>query len=267
MKRKCKPQSEKRSPAERILAALDTAGGWRSGEELADMLGVSRAAVAKHIAALREFGHIIQSRTHKGYLLQLKADRIDRGLVEKCLETAVLGRQAWRILDEAESTNTEAITWALNGCPTGSVVTAERQNGGKGRRGHAWFTSPRSLSVSLVLRPEGGGDGAAATHAALAAMREAIARSTGLETTIKKPNDLYLGGKKICGILVESGLRGDEPDWVVLGAGCNVNVLPSEFPDDIRDRVTSLYAEGAVSVSRNELLARFLNALEPLLPL
>lgn len=267
MSKKCKRQSEKLSPADRILAFLDAADGWLSGEELAEKLGVSRAAVAKHVVALRAYGHVIHSRTHKGYFLELKAERIDREAVEKHLQTQILGRREWRILDEAESTNNEAIAWALAGAPEGSVVSAERQSGGKGRKGHAWFSSPRGLSVSVILRPETGrGDGTATTRAALEAIRKAVLQTTGLKATIKKPNDLYLDGKKICGMLAESGLRGSEPDWLVLGVGCNVTVLPDEFPDDIRERVTSLYAAGAGSVSKNELLGRFLTLLEPLLP-
>lgn len=266
MPQKCNPRTKKSSPADRVLSFLDLAQGWVSGEELAKRLGVSRAAVAKHVAALRVCGHVIHSRTHKGYFLELRAERIERELVERDLRTRVLGRGGWRILDEAESTNTEAITWALAGAPEGAIVTAERQSGGKGRKGHAWFSSPRGLSVSIILRPKNiKTSGAAITRCALKAMREAIALTAGLTAMIKEPNDLYLDGGKICGVLAESGMRADELDWLILGAGCNVNVLPEEFPAELRGRVTSLYAAGAGSISKNELLGHFLTALEPLL--
>lgn len=250
---------DKPGPGQRILRLLENAGGWHSGEELARTLGVSRTAVAKHVAALREAGHVIRSRTHKGYWLEIKAEPLRAASANAWLTTKILGRNGWREFDTVGSTNNEAIAWALAGAPEGAVVTAETQTGGKGRKGHDWFSSPRGLAVSVILRP---GRAEGVTRAALEAMQAAAFEVAGARTDIKEPNDLYLNGKKICGILAETGWRGDEPDWLVLGVGCNVAVLPEEFPEEIAGRVTSLYAETGRVVSKNRLFAAFLNRFE-----
>lgn len=263
MKPKSKPQPKKHFSGMTILAMLEERDDWYSGEELAERLGVSRAAVAKHVAALRRDGHAIASGTNRGYRLLVRHERIDFALVEPHLKTRVLGRKGWRSLADTTSTNTEAITWALSGGGEGAVVTAERQSQGKGRKGRDWFSSPRGLHFSIILRPRSHVvDDGAIIHAALHAMRESAAALTGLRAEIKEPNDLYLDGRKIGGVLIESGSRAGEPDWMAVGIGCNVNVLPEEFPDAIRGRVTSLYEASGKGVSRNHLLALILTRLE-----
>ena len=253
------------SSQERILARL-AGGGWVSGEDLAGSLGVSRMAVAKQIDKLRREGHLIRSRTHKGYMLEVPMERLSREAVVPLLRTAVLGRTEWRELESTPSTNSCAIAWALEGGPAGAVVTAHEQTNGKGRRGHSWFSSPRGMHLSVILPPRGGaGQDARVTMAALQALQRAVAATAGVEAAIKKPNDLFLNGKKICGILVESGQRGGETDWLVLGIGCNVNVVPDEFPEEIRSKTTSLYAECGAAIAKNRLAAETLNHLEELL--
>lgn len=268
MPRKNASPTDKTGLAQRILSLLEDAGDWHSGEELARRLNVSRMTVAKHVAALRGAGHIIQARTHKGYLLEIKAEPFREASTNPWLKTRILGRAGWREFSETGSTNNEAIAWALSGAPSGAVVAAETQTDGKGRRGHDWFSSSRGLSASVVLRPAGRElSGDAVTRHALESMRQAILEIVDVETDCKAPNDLYLGGKKICGILAETGWRGDEQDWLVLGVGCNVAVLPEEFPGAIADRVTSLYASTGAVVSKNRLFAGFLNHFEKALRL
>ena len=255
------------STTERILARL-AKGDWVSGEELADEFGISRAAIAKHMGKLRRDGNVIRSRTHKGYMLEAPIERLCRDSVFPLLRTSTLGRTEWRELESAPSTNTEAISWALGGGPVGGVVTAYEQTQGKGRRGHTWFSSPRGIHFSAILPPfRKAAECARVNMAALQAVRQAIITAAGVEAVIKKPNDLLLNGKKICGILVESGLRGGETDWLVVGIGCNVNVLPEEFPADIGARVTSILAETGTVASTSLLAAEALNYLEEQLDL
>lgn len=263
MNSKCKPQSKKTSTGDSILSRLAAADSWLSGEFLAETLGVTRAAVAKHVSALRKSGHVIASVTNRGYRLLVQAEPISFSLVEPLLRTKVLGRTGWRSLAETTSTNTDAITWALSGAPEGSVVTAETQTMGKGRKGREWFSSPHALQFSVILRPEKEGLGEkAVTASALEALSEAVVRLASLEVRIKMPNDLYCDGRKLGGVLLESGRRAGEPDWLAVGIGCNVNVPPDAFPDSIRDKVASLYEISGKTVSRNVLLAHILNGFE-----
>lgn len=252
---------------ERILALL-ASGDWLSGEELAKAFGVSRAAIAKHVDKLRREGHIIRSRTHKGYRLEILMERLSRNAVLPFLRTKVLGRTDWTEFESTPSTNTEAISLALDGGPIGTVVAAHWQTKGKGRRGHTWFSSPHGMHFSVILPPfHRTAEYAKVNMAALRAVRKAIEATADVETAIKKPNDLLLNGKKICGVLVEIGQRGGETDWMVAGIGCNVNVVPDDFPPEIRGRVTSLYAERGMVISKNRLAAETLNTLEELLGL
>lgn len=247
-----------------ILHLLAQADGWVSGENVAEKLGVSRAAVGKHVAQLRREGNYIQSSTRKGFWLRVPAERVDPGLVARDLATAYLGRKRWLCLEETTSTNTEAAALALDGAEAGTVVTAEAQSRGKGRKGHVWFSSPRGLQFSLILRPEADADGKL-TEKAQQALIASLRTLAPIAPVPKPPNDILLAGGKLAGILVEAGLRGDEVDWLVLGVGCNVNVLPEEFPPDLAGVITSVFAHTDTILSKNRLLAEFLTLLEPAL--
>ncbi len=259
--RKSKFHIEKPTPSEIILHALAANADWHSGEELADRLGMSRAGVSKHIRHLREAGHSIESVTKRGYRLLVANDPVSREAVKLDLKTKTIGRREWISLEETSSTNTAAITWALNGARAGSLVTAARQTRGKGRKGDDWFSSPHSLQFSVVLRPKAV-DEFELTQMALAAVKESILAETGIMVDIKQPNDLYYNGRKLCGVLVESGRRGEALDWVVLGIGVNVNVPAGEFPEKLREKNTSIYVISVIPVDKYVLLARALYLLE-----
>lgn len=249
----------------RVYKALAKAGGWISGEELAARLGVSRAAVGKHVASLRRDGNYIQSSTRKGFWLRVPAEKMDPKSARRSLTTASLGRGQWICLDETASTNSVAMALAMDGAESGTVVTAETQSRGKGRIGHEWFSSPHSLQFSLILRPEGGADATAAlTEKAQRALIRALEESAPIAPVAKRPNDILVNGRKIAGVLVEMGLRGGEADWAVLGIGCNINVPPEEFPLELAARMTSVFAECGRLLSKNSVLALFLNIFESL---
>lgn len=263
---KMQEHSQKTDMRMRIHRVLLHAGGWVSGEDLAARFGVSRAAVGKHVARLRREGNLIQSSTKKGFWLRIPAERIDPELVRPHLATRRLGRERWVCLEETASTNTEALALALSGAGGGAVVTAERQSAGKGRKGHGWLSLPRSLQFSLLfpsVPPEENPD--LLVEKAQRALVRAVKTVCPLNPVPKPPNDVLVEGRKLAGILVESGLRAGEVDWVVLGVGCNVNALPEEFPAAIAGKTTSVLAACGAAASRNRLLAEFLNALEELL--
>ena len=165
------------------------------------------------------------------------------------------------------STNDVAATLANNliAASEGAVVIADTQTAGRGRRGHEWFSPPGTgLYVSVVLRP-GSAPGAASeratkllTLAAGVALVEAVETATGLGVDVKWPNDLYIGRRKLAGILAEAA--GSEPDdWVVLGYGINVGA--AAYPPEIGDRATSLESELGRHVDRALLLVESLASL------
>ncbi len=176
------------------------------------------------------------------------------------LHTARFGR-AVRGYRTAGSTNTEAVRWAEAGAPEGALVVAEHQTAGRGRLGRAWTdTSGQGLLLSVVLRPSLPADRLGlVTLAGGVAVAEAVEAWTApVAPRIKWPNDVLLGGRKCCGMLLESSLGGDP--FVVLGIGLNVN--QDAFPTPLADRATSLRLETGRLVPRAALLARLLERLE-----
>ncbi len=183
------------------------------------------------------------------------------------LQSALPG---WRVicLGRTTSTNDEARRWAAQGAPDRTVILAEEQTAGRGRRGAAWISPPgRNGIVSVLCRP--GAElpperWARLTLAAALAGCDAMDALPGLSASaqVKWPNDLYLSGRKVAGILVES-------DWaatggsVVIGTGFNLNLLPADFPEDLQESATSLWIErGGLAVDRTGFLIRYLHALD-----
>ena len=246
-----------------VLDLLAGHDGWVSGELLSAHLCVSRAAVAKHVNALRRDGHVIEAAPRRGYRLAVRAEPLRPETVRPFLRTAVLGHGEWRCLGETSSTNTVALAWAAEGAAQGGIVVADAQTRGRGRKGGVWHSAPRSLFCSVILRPDcapAALDGL--TLLTTEATAEAVTRRTGLKAVVKAPNDVFLGGKKCCGILVESGLRAGDVDWVIAGVGCNLNALAEELPEGDGYGVTSLLAETGAPVAPAAFFAELLLCLE-----
>jgi len=158
------------------------------------------------------------------------------------------------------STNDNALLAARAGAPHGSLFVADEQTAGRGRRGNAWLAAPgESLLFSVLLRPKLElSQASALTLAVGLALRDAIAQLLTETAQLKWPNDLYVNGKKLAGILVESQLQGERLQAVVVGVG--LNVFTRDFPPEIASRATSLAVLGA-AVDREPLLQEILNAL------
>lgn len=161
------------------------------------------------------------------------------------------------------STNTAARALAEQGCVHGTLVVADRQTGGRGRKGRAWFSPPGcGIYASLVLRPELPPDHIPVfTLAAGVAVAETLRAATGLSVDIKWPNDVLYGGRKLCGILTEMSSDADRVDFVIVGIGINVNTPRSRFRDELRDIATSTFAETGHTIQRavvlSAIMARF----------
>jgi BirA family biotin operon repressor/biotin-[acetyl-CoA-carboxylase] ligase len=162
--------------------------------------------------------------------------------------------------DSIDSTNDLAKQLAAEGAPEGTLVLAEEQTVGKGRRGRAWHSpAGANLLFTVLLRPAVQPDRVfALTMILVLAAVEALKTLTGLAVRIKWPNDLYAGRKKLAGILTEFSVRGRDVDWVVLGLGLNV----SWYPEELSAQATSILAETGISVPRNKLLVETLRVFE-----
>ena len=159
------------------------------------------------------------------------------------------------------STNDNALLAARSGAPHGSLFVTDEQTAGRGRRGNSWLAAPgESLLFSLLLRPQLAlGQASALTLAIGLALRDAISPLLERPAQIKWPNDLYVNGKKLAGVLVESQLQGERLQAVVVGVG--LNVATRDFPPEIASRATSLELLGARNVERVALLQAVLTAI------
>jgi BirA family biotin operon repressor/biotin-[acetyl-CoA-carboxylase] ligase len=248
---------------EMVLAFLAESGGeFISGEAISGKLGLSRAAVWKHVNALRAQGYRIEAIPARGYRLVEIPDRLGELELRPLLNTHDLG-QVLHWFAEVGSTNDVAKQLAEEGAAHGEVVVAETQTAGRGRRGRPWSSPPgRSVAFSAVLRPELPPMRAPElTLLASVAVCQAI-RQAGVAAAIKWPNDVLSRGRKLAGILTEMAAEPDQVQWVVLGIGVNVNTRPEDFPPDVRDIATSILIERGEAVPRALFTAALLTGLE-----
>lgn len=246
-----------------ILAMLEGSDGWCSGEDISSKLGISRAAVGKHIAMLRAEGHAIEAVTRRGYKLLAVRDNLCERTLTAGLNTTLFGKHGWHILETTSSTNLEAMRLAGEGAEEGTVVFAEKQTKGRGRKGYTWISLPRSLQFSVLVRPEASSwNTDVLTSLCSAAVADVLSRSYVIPAKYKKPNDVYCNGKKMAGILVETVFRGTEPEWGIVGVGCNINAVLADFPEGSDARFTSVLRECGHPVNRSQLLRALLEGLE-----
>lgn len=170
-------------------------------------------------------------------------------------------------LDSTGSTNNVAKQLAAAGSPAGTLVVTPAQTAGRGRVGNQWLTPPgTALTATIILRPALAASQTAqlALLGGLAAQR-AITALTRVDALLKWPNDVLLGGRKVCGVLAESSFAGDRCEWVVLGFGVNVSAAP-QLPAAVLP-ATALAVETGATVNRLQLLQALLAQLSALLPL
>ncbi|UOO38637.1 biotin--[acetyl-CoA-carboxylase] ligase [Oscillospiraceae bacterium CM] len=248
-----------------VLKALeDNRGQYISGSALAARLFVSRNAVWKAVKALEEEGHQIQAVTNKGYCLLPESDILSAAAIEKHLGDRA-GTFKIEVVKQTTSTNASLKEKASDGAPEGAVLASCEQTSGRGRQGRSFY-SPGDTGVyfSLLLRPRlSAMDAALITAAAAVAACEAIEAVAGKQASIKWVNDLFVGGKKVCGILTEGAfdMESGGLDYVVVGIGINVALPSGGFPEDLRDVAGALYEGAAPSGVKARLIAEVLKRL------
>jgi len=248
---------------ESVLKALEENKGFAvSGEELANSLNISRAAVWKAIQELRKEGYRIDAVTNRGYCLASDSDVLSaEGILPYVKRDSMEGRI--HVFKSLESTNLTAKKMALEGAPAGTVVIAEEQTRGRGRLGRSFFSPSGGIYLSLVLRPPlKAAKSVLITTAASVAVCKAIEDATGISCRIKWVNDIYKGDKKICGILTEAvtDFETGNIDYIVLGIGINYKAPQSGFPAELSGIAGSLY-EGTPGAGRNRLIAEIINQI------
>lgn len=250
----------------KILEELKSNNGRPvSGEEISRRLGISRTAVWKHIQRLRNEGYAIESQTNSGYRLSGSPDILSSEELEPLLDTGFIGRNIV-YMETVDSTNSYAKKAAEVFFTEGTVIISEEQSLGRGRLGRYWM-SPRGKGIwmSLLLKPEVlPSDAPKLTIVAAQAVANALRDSCGLTAMIKWPNDIVVGGRKICGILTEMSAEEDEIKYVVVGIGINANLEAGDFGPELSDTATSVRLEKGSIISRKVLTAAVLTEFEKL---
>lgn len=248
-----------------LTILIGASGQYVSGEYLSRCLGVTRSAVWKRIAALKKEGYFIEASTKKGYCLNPNVNPYGRHAIQNGLTTRTLGREL-KFYAQIDSTNTVLKQLASEGAPEGTVVVADSQIAGRGRLGKNWMSAPeKGIWMSVLLRPPlHPSEIQSLTLAASVAVCRALQPLKVQSMGIKWPNDILIGGKKVCGILTELSAEAERVAWVVVGIGLNVNHLEQDFPPEITSIATSLKLSSGSheQFDRSLLAARILNALE-----
>ncbi|GKH64358.1 bifunctional ligase/repressor BirA [Eubacteriales bacterium] len=250
-----------------VLRALGEARGASvSGEVLAQSLGVSRAAVWKAIKSLQGEGYRISAGTNRGYRLEEYPDLLTAEGISAMLPLE-LAQLDLRVFDEIDSTNLEAKRLAMTGLSRCAVI-ADRQTAGRGRLGRSFYSPPGcGIYTSLLLRPRPDqlADVTLLTTAAGVAVCRALQKAAGVQAEIKWVNDLYLNGKKICGILTEgvTDFESGMIESIVIGYGVNFRD-DAHLPEELRPIVGSVFGAEPPTVTRSALAAAMLAELLPL---
>lgn len=229
-----------------------------SGTRLSERTGVTRTAIWKHIRQLEELGFTFDSAPKIGHRLMHTPDVLMEPLLPNVFEHTGLGHPVI-FSPEVDSTNRLASELASQGAPHGTLVAAQEQTSGRGRRGRVWFSHPGGAWFSLILKRQFALSRAfELTLLASVALRRVISELTNLDVRIKWPNDLFVNNRKVCGILAEIRSDGEQVQQAVVGIGINCNIPMDAFPEEVLQVATSLLAESGQVVNRTQLVARFL---------
>ncbi len=244
-----------------ILTILKDTDGYVSGQELCEHFGVSRTAVWKAMNQLKKEGYEIESVQNKGYRLVKTPDILSKNELVSIRKTKWVGTEIC-YFDVTDSTNTQAKSLGEGDAPNGTLVVADKQESGRGRRGRS-FESPAGTGIfmTLLLKPEIEPQNASMlTLVAALAVAKGMEHMVELPVQIKWPNDIIVHGKKVCGILTEMSAQMDYVNYIVIGIG--INVSNEDFPEEIKDVATSIYLESGKRINRAMLIEKIWEEFE-----
>jgi len=260
------PIDGKPGPVVKILSYLkNTNARYASSRELSEALTVTRQVVYDSIAFLRGCGYNIEASRSQGYRLISSPDSILPIEIAAGLKCKTLAGQIFAY-GKIDSTNLTAHCYAKNGFSEGTLIIADCQKKGRGRMGRKWHSpAGKGLYFSLILRPDlPPGRIAGLSLITGLALSRAINKITGINTTMKWPNDILYEKKKLAGILVELAAELDRVEYLIVGIGINVNFNKKDFPLSLQRKSTSLKIITKKEIHRAMLLQNVLVQFENL---
>lgn len=202
---------------------------YLSGQDLSDVLRISRVAVWKHIKKIKELGYTIESKQKLGYRLASSTNLPLPWEITQGLKTKTIGKQVF-FFDTLDSTQIQAIKMASDSKNNGAIIIAKKQTSGKGRANRKWYSPEGGIWLSIIIRPEF--DISMITLfpiASATALYKAMEKSLDVKPELKWPNDITINGKKVAGILVDASLESNKIENIVLGIGINFDINVAEI--------------------------------------
>lgn len=226
-------------------------------EHFVNETGKSPEIIENEFLNLEEEGYII-NHSKLGYRLIKTPNLLLPYEIKRGLKTNFIGHDI-HYFNEVDSTNEVAKYLAEEGAEDGTVVVAEIQNKGKGRRGKTWISPPGGIWMSVILRPEIPPHRASQlTLVTGVVVAKTIKEELNIDVGIKWPNDILIGKKKVCGILTEVNATLDKVNYLVVGIGIDMNVDVPMLPSDLQKGATSLKNELDTEINGAVLVQRFL---------
>ena len=236
----------------KVLTFLQTHNTeYLSGQDLSDVLRISRVAVWKHIKKIQELGYTVESKQKLGYKLTKNSDALLPWEITSGLKTKTIGQQAF-YFDTTDSTQNQALKMAEESENNGAIIVAEKQTGGRGRSGRKWVSPKGGIWFSIILHPKFD-----ISITTLFPIASALALSIALEKTfkispeLKWPNDITIKGKKLAGMLVDVSLESNKIENLVLGVGINFDVDVKQIEKNLKG-TTNFYGVASLNENKNK---------------
>jgi len=235
-----------------------------SGEDLSDILKISRVAIWKHVKKIRSLGYKIESKHHLGYMLIDSTDLLLPWEITQNLDTKLLGKRAF-YFDTIDSTQNFAMKMASNHNENGTIIISKYQTSGKGRMKRKWESPTGGIWISIIIQPEFNISYITLVPIATSlALCMAIEKTLKIKPQLKWPNDVLMKEKKVAGILLDTSIESNKIESLVLGVGINFKINPHELEKTIR-KTPNFYGVSTL-VKKNEmpitLVKQFLRELE-----
>jgi len=244
---------------------------YLSGQDLSDVLRISRVAVWKHIKKIKELGYKIESKQKLGYRLIANTDLLLPWEITQNLKTKTIGNEVY-YFDSIKSTQEYAVKIAANSKNNGTVIIAQQQTGGKGRDGRKWISPKGGIWLSVILQPKF--DISVITLFPIAsslALSTAIEKCFDIKPELKWPNDITIKGKKVAGMLVDASLESNRIESIVLGVGINFDVDVKKIEKDLKNNLNFYGVTSLKNLKKDsnpvELIQTFLVELEEIINL
>ncbi|WP_299290711.1 biotin--[acetyl-CoA-carboxylase] ligase [Nitrosopumilus sp.] len=220
----------------KVLTFLQTHNTeYLSGQDLSDVLHISRVAVWKHIKKIQELGYTVESKQKLGYKLTSNSELLLPWEITSELKTKIIGQRAF-YFDSTDSTQNQALIMAEDSENDGAIIIADSQTGGKGRSGRKWVSPKGGIWMSIILQPKFD-----ISITTLFPIASSLALSYAIEKVFKKtpelkwPNDLTIKGKKVAGMLVDVSLESNRIENLVLGVGINFDVDVKQIERNLKN--------------------------------